>query len=79
MREPTTPRELVAELRGTTCRCGADKKSRHTFCSTCYYVLTPTLRHRLYLRIGEGYESAYAEAATELDAEGRPRAAEDDS
>ena len=61
------PRELILELRGTRCRCGAPKTERQTFCHSCYYALMPSQRQALYQRIGEGYEQAYAAAEMRLD------------
>lgn len=59
--------DLVNELRGTTCRCRANKKRGQTFCKACYYALPTKLRRALYRRVGEGYEEAYAEAVNFLD------------
>lgn len=58
---------LVRELAGTTCRCGRSKKARQTFCSRCYFALSPPLRAALYRQVGEGYEEAYAAAVAALD------------
>ncbi|MCA9270504.1 MAG: hypothetical protein KDA41_18610 [Planctomycetales bacterium] len=66
--------ELLDELVGTTCRCGAAKKTRQTFCRRCWYRLPLPLRGRLYSRFGSGYEEAYAEAVELLD---RPAAVSD--
>jgi hypothetical protein len=57
-----TSRGLIADLLGTTCRCGATKAHGHTFCGPCYYGLPLSLRRDLYKRIGEGYEEAYERA-----------------
>ena len=66
-----TPRELIAELQGTACRCGSTKRPKQTFCHTCYYSLSADTRRALYRRVGEGYEEAYDEAIRELEALGR--------
>lgn len=66
--------ELVAELRGLKCRCGAVKVPRQTFCRRCYYALPPALRKALYNGISEGYAAAYAAAATHLEQRGITRA-----
>ena len=70
-----TPTELVQELRGTVCRCGAKKATKQTFCRECYYALKVPARRALYNKLGSGYEEAYAAAETALDELGRPRAA----
>jgi len=59
--------ELARELLSEKCPCGRRKQSRKTFCSTCYHSLPTTIKYALYLRIGEGYEEAYASAAKHLD------------
>lgn len=59
--------ELVKELRGKRCRCGAKKRERETFCKSCYYSLPGDKRHALYARIGAGYEGAYASAVEYLE------------
>lgn len=70
---PNTTTDLVRELVGTTCRCGRSKIEKRTFCATCYWSLPKDVRKRLYSRIGEGYEEAYAEAAELLDASPKTR------
>lgn len=55
-------RDLIAELIGTQCRCGATKESRQTFCKRCYFRLRKDLQRRLYRRMGHGYEEAYRDA-----------------
>ena len=59
--------DLLRELRGTTCRCGAAKRTRETFCRDCYYRLSPPQRRALYRLVGEGYEEAYAAAVAKLE------------
>ena len=68
VRNPNTAerRRLLAELRGSRCRCGAAKKEGHTFCRRCYRSLPYHYRMALYDRIGDGYEEAYAAAVREL-------------
>lgn len=69
-----TQRQLIAELRGGLCRCGAAKQPRQTFCRSCYFTLPAKMRSALYRRIGEGYEQAYQAAADHLDQhKGKPR------
>ena len=73
--------QLVEELRGTKCRCGAAKTSRQTFCRTCYFTLPKKKRMALYRPVGGGYEEAYQQAVKELDGlketeDARPRAGE---
>ena len=66
MSEQLSPRQkqlaLAEELRGTVCQCGGRKKSRETFCRSCYKLLPRAARRALYSRIGSGYEEAYASA-----------------
>jgi hypothetical protein len=64
---PEKVRELAGELAGTECRCGYKKKPRQTFCTRCYFRLTPELRRDLYRRFGDGYEEAYEAAVAVLD------------
>ncbi len=54
--------DLVAELKGTICRCGNGKPTMFTFCRKCYGALPRVMGLKLYKRIGEGYEEAYAAA-----------------
>jgi len=60
----TTPNteEIRAELFGTTCRCGREKKERQSFCFPCYMRLPRYLRTALYKRLGAGYEEMYKSA-----------------
>ena len=51
--------ELVKELCGVVCFCGAVKGARQTFCRHHYRSLTRPLRRALYDRLGDGYEEAY--------------------
>jgi hypothetical protein len=62
-----TARELIAELAGTTCRCGKLKSPRQTFCRICYFRLAKEMRDALYNGLGQGYEEAYARATDYLD------------
>lgn len=55
-------RDLLVELAGTKCFCGATKLARRSFCINDYWALPHSLRQRLYLKIGHGYETAYADA-----------------
>jgi hypothetical protein len=57
---------LVRELRGDECRCGRAKKGGQTFCRSCYFKLEPCTRQALYMKMGAGYEQAYASACEEL-------------
>jgi hypothetical protein len=59
-------RDLLAELRGVTCRCGATKRPATTFCPSCYFSIPRPLRTDLYRLFGEGYEAAYDRAVTFL-------------
>lgn len=61
-----TTNELVQELRGVKCQCGAKKQPRKTFCGACYYSLTVTQQRALYRLVGNGYEEAYANAIKSL-------------
>lgn len=62
-------RALMLELLGTTCRCGARKTARRTFCVKCYLRLSPPQRRALYRLFGEGYEEAYVDAVASLETE----------
>ena len=64
---------IVAELRGDRCRCGSTKARGQTFCRTCYFLIPPSTRKRLYERIGEGYEGAYRDCCEYLDEKGKAK------
>ena len=64
-------RQLVEELRGTSCTCGMPKKTHQTFCRACYYTLPQNVRSALYDLVGEGYEESYDAALRLLVAKGR--------
>lgn len=66
MTEGEKVRDLVSELRGETCKCGARKMAGQTFCRKCYYKLPSSERQALYNQIGAGYEEAYAAACERL-------------
>ena len=68
-----TGHELVAELAGLRCRCGAVKIPRQTFCRRCYRLLPMDLGKALYRRMGLGYEEAYAAACAWLEDKGVSR------
>jgi hypothetical protein len=58
--------DLHAEFCSTTCRCGAWKRVRRSFCGDCYFKLPKDLRDELALcDFGQGYEQAFY-AACEL-------------
>ena len=69
-----TGHELVAELRGLRCRCGAVKVPGQTFCRSCFRLLPRQLGNTLYKRMGEGYEAAYTAACAWLEDKGVTRA-----
>ncbi len=60
-------RELIDELNGTLCQCGAGKAAKQTFCRKCYFSLPKLMRQALYRRIGNGYEAAYAAAIANME------------
>ncbi|MEO1619300.1 MAG: hypothetical protein AAFV88_25930, partial [Planctomycetota bacterium] len=61
--ENTHTIRLIKSLAGTSCDgCDGTKPARRSFCRRCFYSLPKALQRRLYQRIGQGYESAYAEA-----------------
>jgi hypothetical protein len=67
----STPAEMLAELRGTTCRCGREKDRMKSFCLPCFMRLPRYLRTALYKRIGTGYETAYESAVKILGGEAK--------
>lgn len=69
MPDRLTARELILELKGRRCRCGASKNRGHTFCVNCYYKLPIRMRQNLYRIIGDGYAMAYQAAVRYLDEE----------
>lgn len=66
MTEPLNAVELVQELAGNRCQCGATKNKGQTFCRRCYFKLSREVCLALYRRIGEGYEEAYRAAISRL-------------
>ncbi len=58
---------LIRELVSTECRCGRAKKSRQTFCRSCYFSLPREMQANLYRLVGEGYEEAYEAAVQYFD------------
>jgi tRNA(Ile2) C34 agmatinyltransferase TiaS len=62
-----TPQELVASLKSTTCpACSMSKGKGKTLCGCCFYALPDVIQGRLYKRIGQGYEEAFAGAMRHL-------------
>jgi hypothetical protein len=60
--------DLVRELRGNLCRCGATKVQKQTFCGACYHRLSHKQQMDLYLPLSGGYIEAYDAAVASLDA-----------
>lgn len=58
--------EILQDFLSTTCRCGAPKKTRQSFCRTDFFRLSLNLRSRLHMKFGEGYEEAFTDALTVL-------------
>ena len=54
-------------LASEKCHCGAYKAKGRSFCFKCYHLLPESLKGRIWLRIGNGYEEAYDAAAKFLD------------
>ena len=54
-------------LKSETCRCGGSKAMNRAFCFHCWNRLPRNIRHRLYNRIGQGFEQAIVEAWAVLD------------
>jgi hypothetical protein len=61
-----TVQEMLADLAGTKCRCGARKKPRRSVCMSCWRLLSDEEQRALYRRFGSGYEAAYAAALKSL-------------
>jgi hypothetical protein len=61
----------IQELAGEECACGRSKKSRYSFCFTCYQLLPSDMQKDLWFYIGDGYEEAYDTAITWLKEDGR--------
>lgn len=66
MTEPLDQAELVRELAGNRCQCGARKIERQSFCERCYFKLPKGMRLALYGLIGQGYEEAYQAAISRI-------------
>ena len=54
------------EIRGVECQCGNFKRSKQTFCRSCYSKLPINMQNDLFKTIGDGYEEAYDQAVTFL-------------
>lgn len=54
------------ELFSEECFCGKNKKSKMSFCYSCYRSLPRSMQRDLYRRMGDGYEEAYDDAVTWL-------------
>jgi hypothetical protein len=59
-------RAALADLKSTTCACGATKKTRQTFCRRDYFRLPMGMSEALYDSMREGYEEAYSAALERL-------------
>lgn len=68
--------DLVRELAGDVCFCGARKTPRQTFCRRHYFALTPMMRAALYNRMGQGYEEAYGAARRVFQAAAQSKASQ---
>ena len=55
-------RWYVEEYMKEECLCGKPKKSRYSFCWTCFHELPGEMQRGLYRMIGHGYERAFEEA-----------------
>lgn len=66
MTEPLDQVELVRELAGNRCQCGATKEECHTFCKRCHLKLPQSMCRGLYQPISKGYEDAYQAAIATL-------------
>jgi hypothetical protein len=53
---------VIRELAGTRCRCGASKVAKQTFCKACYFRLPAEKRRALYRHASNGYLNAYDDA-----------------
>ena len=56
----------VRELEREECLCGGGKQRGKSFCYRCFRLLPLGMQDRLYHRLGQGYEEAFAEAETFL-------------
>jgi hypothetical protein len=58
-----TRKSILEDFLGTECvACGAEKKSKMSHCSKCFWKLPKAMRDKLYKRFGEGYEEAFDES-----------------
>ena len=62
-----TAQEAIAALNSDECRCERPKQYGHALCGHCWHQLPVHLHRELYLRVGFGFEKAYAQAAQLLD------------
>ena len=61
----------IQELRSEECACGRSKRSRYSFCYTCYQLLPDDMQRDLWNYMGDGYEEAYDAAVAWLKEDGR--------
>lgn len=68
---PTIDKQLLVwSLASDLCpACGKHKMPRKSVCGACWYRLPRHTKRRLYLRIGQGYEYAFAMAMKSLGVE----------
>jgi len=57
----------LSALYSNECVCGNTKKTKKSFCYSCYKKLPRDLQTDLYSRMGAGYEQAYDAAVKYLD------------
>ncbi|MDQ4121696.1 MAG: hypothetical protein M3209_09650 [Acidobacteriota bacterium] len=61
--------EILQDFLSEKCRCGEHKTTRQSFCRDCYFKLPQELKQRLYRDFGAGYEEAYRDALSFLEAQ----------
>lgn len=59
-----TDREIIVNFVGVKCLCGADKKTRKSFCRLHYFALPQGLRENLFEL--DGYPETFRRALTVL-------------
>jgi hypothetical protein len=62
-----TVEQLLVSLRSRLCpMCAGPKRAAASVCIKCWATLPQGQRNQLYMRIGEGYEQAFASAMMSL-------------
>jgi hypothetical protein len=60
------PMDVIKEVRGPKCFCGASKVPSRAFCIDCWKKLLPKTQKGLWLHFDKGFMPVYESARAEL-------------